>query len=295
MKVVTVIVAVSVCIRRDALLMQLGSTATLQPQKMTLSRVITAPLQGPYKEPRDKALGYGLCLGPARTGISMQEPPLVPPPSQRGRARTALSQPWVSLCSIYAHHCFTPGETHSPQLRGRLGLTNFINDCKALREAQRDGSHKVHSDICAEKMLFGPETLKGIKMPSRAKMQGEGTAMCCLAWHIAVGAFRGQTPSSWLCQPRWHRARKWSWTLMKPHLLWATWNGKGSTTCLSLGPYTCQFSTSSSSSSDHPLTKWPLQPQRCWEGRLAWALAAVLGLRHSCIYPLWDRCAFCLL
>lgn len=40
---------------------------------MTPSPVIAAPLQGPYKKPWDKALSYGLCLGPECSGISVQE------------------------------------------------------------------------------------------------------------------------------------------------------------------------------------------------------------------------------
>lgn len=36
--------------------------------------------------------------------------------SERARVRTGLSQPSAGLCAIYAHHCFTPGETCSPSL-----------------------------------------------------------------------------------------------------------------------------------------------------------------------------------
>lgn len=164
--------------------MQPRFIATLQPQKMTLSQVSPLLL---YKDlPRShgtKRLAMG-CVSALSTQPSacrserhQHAAASTLPPSQWGRTRTALSQPWASLCSIYTHHCFTPEETRFPQLRGRLGLTNFINNCKALGEAQTDGCHKVQSAICAEKMLFGPETLKGIKMPSRAP-RGERGQLC---------------------------------------------------------------------------------------------------------------------
>lgn len=164
--------------------MQPRFIATLQPQKMTLSQVSPLLLyKNLTRSHRTKRSAMGcvpaLSAQPSacRSERHQHAAASALPPSQRGRARTALSQPWASLCSIDTHHCFTPGETHFPQLGGRLGLTNFINDCKALREAQTDGCHKVQSVICAEKMLFGPETLKGIKMPSRARC-GEGGQLC---------------------------------------------------------------------------------------------------------------------
>lgn len=162
-----------------------------------------------------------------------------PPPThtQRGRVRTVLSQPWASLCSIYTHHCFTPGETHSPQLGGRLGLTNFINDCKALGETQTDGSHKVQSDICAEEMLFGPETLKGIKMPSRPRCGERGQLSAASLGTLLRVHLEGKSPvhgsadqggvepASGLGQHGMGRVQ-------------------GGTMCLCLGAYTCHFSNS---------------------------------------------------
>lgn len=108
--------------------------------------------------------------------------------------RTTLSQPWVSLFFIYAHPSFTPGKRHSSQLGERLGLTNFINDCKTLGEAQTDGSHKVQNIICAEKMLFGPETLKGIKMPSRARCGEEGQLCAALLGTLPWVHLEGKPP-----------------------------------------------------------------------------------------------------
>lgn len=92
----------------------------------------------------------GLCLGPRRTGIGKHVP--------------ALGESLLHPCSSLFH----PWGSMFLAAQGRLGLTNLINGCQVLRAAQTDSSHKVQSDICAEKKLFGPETLMDIKMPSRA-------------------------------------------------------------------------------------------------------------------------------
>lgn len=173
--------------------MQLSPTSL---QKMTLSHV-SSPLL--YKDltrshqPKHLAMG-GVSAPSAQAGAQDQRVT----PLQWGSVGTAPSQPWARLCSIYAHHWFTPGETHSLQLRAMLGLTNFINDCKALGEAQTDGSHKVQSDIRAGKMLFGPETSKGVKIPPRARCGARGQPCYALLGTLLWVHLEGKPPNPWL-------------------------------------------------------------------------------------------------
>lgn len=75
LNVVTVIVALCVCVylqgcSSDAAAIHCHPPA---PKDDAVTGVTIAPLQGPSKEPWDKALGHGLCLGPERSAISVQE------------------------------------------------------------------------------------------------------------------------------------------------------------------------------------------------------------------------------